>query len=433
MPPVFCTNKKEDLTTKENEICEEFSHKRYYKGEYIPDSLYNDLTFIERLKEARQHALEEELDQAAATETQIYKPPAETSVTETQQKKPTDLTIPGYDFLGPGTDLDKKRHHVPRSKLDKAAKEHDLEYENPNVDTRTADKKFIKSALASGELLGIPAAAAIEAKHHIGLDKYFRPDPTKKPTGQVPSRLLPISSDNDSGIHMASEDGGSTTSLQGSTSGGSVSDAGGMVVGSPRPTATNVAPVTTTFTRTFFNAVKGTNMNDAEIVFTRTSQRALKDRPKLGDWSKSKKIRLANIPTTKMMEGVGTSQEYIIPYHCLGWIQNTQQEVLFANATHYRVESIGLQIYDIKVYEWTTINGEERFIKNDTLELDIYIDKGDYVGFGNLKTLTGIPNKGYTIANPTTFADCELPKFQYYYNMNYKHLQLCQNWRKVKV
>lgn len=221
---------------------------------------------------------------------------------------------------------------------------------------------------------------------------------------------------------MSSEDGGSGTSLQGSW-GVSVSGAGGMVVGSPRPSATNVAPVTTTFTRTFLNAVKGTNMNDAEIVFTRTKQRAFKERPKLGDWSKSKKIRLANIPTTKMMEGVGTSQEYIIPYHCLGWIQNTQQEVLLSNASHYRVESIGLQIYDIKIYEWTTINGEERFLKNDTLELEIYIDPGDYVGFGNLKTLTQIPNKGYTLANPTTFADCELPKFEYYYNMNYKHLQ----------
>lgn len=182
-------------------------------------------------------------------------------------------------------------------------------------------------------------------------------------------------------------------------------------------------PVTTTFTRTFLNAVKGTNMNDSEIVFKRTEQRKLQNRAKLGNWTKAKKIRLANIPTTTMMEGVGTSQDYIIPYHCLGWIQNTQQEVLFANATHYRVESIGLTLYDLKIFEWTTINGEECFIKNDTLEIEINIDPGDYVAFGNLKTITKIPNKGYSLASPTTFEDCELPKYEYYYNMNYAHLK----------
>lgn len=210
MPPVFCTDKKEDRTKAENQVCEKFDKTRYYKGEYIPKPIYDDLTFIKRLQEHKQLGLEEELRTAAkghnsqetrqqelkleleqqrSTETQIYKPPAETTEAETQVKKPTDWTLPGYDFLGPGTDLDQKRHHVPRSKLDQAAKIHDLEYENPNIDTRTADKKFIKSAIQSGELLGIPAAAAIEAKHHLGLNKYFRPQPPKK---NLEQKYLPI-------------------------------------------------------------------------------------------------------------------------------------------------------------------------------------------------------------------------------------------------
>lgn len=149
----------------------------------------------------------------------------------------------------------------------------------------------------------------------------------------------------------------------------------------------------------------------------------MKERPKAGDWTKSKKLRLANLPAATMAEGVGESDDYIIPYHLLGWIQNTQQEVLFANATHYRVESIGFKLYDLKIYEWTTINGEERFLKNDSLEIEIYTDTGDYVGFGNLKKITKVPNKGYSLANPTTFADCELPKYQYYYNANCKYLE----------
>lgn len=53
----------------------------------------------------------------------------------------------------------------------------------------------------------------------------------------------------------------------------------------------------------------------------------------------------------------------------LGWIQNTQEEVLFANATHYRIESIRFRLYDLKIYEWTTINGEERFIKKELFRI----------------------------------------------------------------
>lgn len=351
MPPVYCRDKKSDRTKAENEVCADFEDKRFYKGEYIRKPIYDDLEFIRRLKEAKQHQLEKDLQ----IQRQTYTDGEDVDKAELQAEKDKyknenqDWTIPGYDFLGPGTDLDKKRFHVPRSKLNALAKEHDLEYEKPHseVDTRTADKKFINGAIRSGELLGIPAAIAIETKHHLGLDGYFRPETTIEPRAEIPAAGHNHPNLFDSGIHMSSEGGDSATSIQVGSGGGGISDVSGMVVGAPRPVATGLPTVTTTFTRNLKNAVKGTNMNKSIINLTRTKQHNLKLRPKSGDWTKSKKIRLANLPTITMAEGIGESEDYILTYHMLGWIQNTQQEVLFANATHYKIESIGFRLYDL--------------------------------------------------------------------------------------
>lgn len=62
----------------------------------------------------------------------------------------------------------------------------------------------------------------------------------------------------------------------------------------------------------------------------------------------------------------------------------------------------------------------------------MYVDPGNYVGFGNLKRLTKLPNQGYTKANPTSFTDCELPKYEYVYNMNHLHLASLDEAYKLK-
>lgn len=58
------------------------------------------------------------------------------------KKEPIDWSLPGHDFLGPGTDLEKKNYYVPRSKLDQAAKIHDFHYANKYISTESADKLF---------------------------------------------------------------------------------------------------------------------------------------------------------------------------------------------------------------------------------------------------------------------------------------------------
>jgi len=57
-------------------------------------------------------------------------------------KLPVELHWPGYNFLGPGTNLNKRRTQNPLNLLDAAAKEHDLAYESAKntVEVHRADR-----------------------------------------------------------------------------------------------------------------------------------------------------------------------------------------------------------------------------------------------------------------------------------------------------
>lgn len=57
---------------------------------------------------------------------------------------PVELHIPGYNFCGPGTKLEKrlKRGDKGINKLDDACREHDIAYSNPNQNRTEADKKL---------------------------------------------------------------------------------------------------------------------------------------------------------------------------------------------------------------------------------------------------------------------------------------------------
>ena len=93
------------------------------------------------------------------------------------------LHVPGYRYLGPGTsDLSAK----PVNRLDAIAREHDLNYGNPNVATADADQVFIDKARKEG-LLGNFAAAVISGKRTldtvVNTDALFRdmaPPPEKR-------------------------------------------------------------------------------------------------------------------------------------------------------------------------------------------------------------------------------------------------------------
>lgn len=95
---------------------------------------------------------------------------------------PFEMHVPGYNFLGPGTHLDKRleKGHVGVNKLDEAAKEHDIFYKNhlKTSDRHVADKVLqdkawerVKSTDAdmNERLWSLSTAAAMKMKRTFGM------------------------------------------------------------------------------------------------------------------------------------------------------------------------------------------------------------------------------------------------------------------------
>lgn len=63
-------------------------------------------------------------------------------------RTPVELHLPGYQFCGPGTKLEKRleRGDSGINPLDKACKEHDIAYSDKNSDRYEADKKLSRAA-----------------------------------------------------------------------------------------------------------------------------------------------------------------------------------------------------------------------------------------------------------------------------------------------
>lgn len=55
----------------------------------------------------------------------------------------------------------------------------------------------------------------------------------------------------------------------------------------------------------------------------------------------------------------------------------------------------GFKIDNIIVGEWRTKN-EEVFVPNPLPYFELYVDKGNYISYGNLQGITGVPNKNFT-------------------------------------
>lgn len=84
----------------------------------------------------------------------------------------TEYTLPQYDFLGPGTGLDKKKildsENCSRPNSNRTWKM----MKNHTLILGLQTKKCIKTAIETG-LTGIISAGIIAAKHYIGTDKLF--------------------------------------------------------------------------------------------------------------------------------------------------------------------------------------------------------------------------------------------------------------------
>ena len=99
----------------------------------------------------------------------------------------THFFVVGYEFLGPGTKLDKKLREgtAPSNKLDLAAQDHDIAYRNSTstsdraiADTQLANKAWDR-VLASDSSLGEKATAwlttnAMKLKGYLGQGRSLR-------------------------------------------------------------------------------------------------------------------------------------------------------------------------------------------------------------------------------------------------------------------
>lgn len=52
---------------------------------------------------------------------------------------------------------------------------------------------------------------------------------------------------------------------------------------------------------------------------------------------------------------------------------------------------------------------EEVFIPNPLPYFELYVDKGNYIGYRNLQGITGVPNKNFTEIQLMRGMDAELP------------------------
>lgn len=109
------------------------------------------------------------------------------------------------------------------------------------------------------------------------------------------------------------------------------------------------------------------------------------------------------------------SQDYIVPYHLTTWVQQIKWEATMKHATSYRVNRVGFTIDNIICGEWTTKSNEEVFAPNPEPYFDVYVDKGQYIGYGNLISLSDVPNNGFKFIQPMTASDAELCKYVYAY------------------
>lgn len=299
------------------------------------------------------------------------------------KRKAIEFTVPYHRFLGPGTDLVKNKYLPPLNKLDWAAKRHDLNYADATVLTREADEQFFRDSKDTG-ILGIVSSAALELKHQLGFDKYF---------GGVTElgHNRTIVGNNTTG----DMDQSATTEPDAGSGNGWT----GTRVGGVLPEATGNEVRSYVLKRTFKNLVKTTDMNSRTGHFTKYDGTIETGIHNVGHfcWAQPE------------------SGDYIVPYFLSTWVTQPKWEATIQSATSYRVKRIGCSIENITCGEWLTKNNEEVFIPNPEPYFNVYIDRGQYIGYGNLEGITKIPNKDFHEIQPMIGIDAELPKYKYNY------------------
>lgn len=288
------------------------------------------------------------------------------------------FTVPYHKFLGPGTDLENLKYHLPLNKLDRAAKAHDINYSKRWISTKAADEQFYEDSKDTG-IIGAASRAAVRLKHLVGLDEAFRGLSNGDST--IVNSAIHSNMDNQSDATV--EDSGPGNGWDGHSIGGTL----------PNESTNEVRSYV--IKRTFTHMVRTCDMNSTNGHFTK--------------YEGSETAGVHNVGH------FAWAQPESGDYFLSTWVTIPKWEATMRNASSYRVKSQGFKIHDIICGEWLTKNNEEVFVPNPQPYFQICIDNGQYIGYGNLEGITKVPNKNFHEIQPNTGPDAELPKYKYNY------------------
>lgn len=314
------------------------------------------------------------------------------------RRRETKFTVPYHRFLGSGTDLHKLRYTPSLNKLDQAAKTHDLNYEDPKISTADADEQFHKGSEGTG-ILGTLRRTTLRLKHSLGLDDHFRKltpvDNTSTDTELLNRQIM-----GDQAASAAEDAESGSNGWKGTNVGGHLPPESGNEIRSY------------VIKRTFKNMIKTTNMNDVNGHFTKYESSLASGVQNVGHYAWAQP----------------EPGDYIVPYFLSTWVTNNKWEAILNTATSYRVKSIGVTIDNIICGEWLTKNNEKVFVPNPQPYFDIFVDHGNYIGYGNLEGISTVPNNEFREIQPIVGTTAELPKYKYNYTapihlINYRTLQ----------
>lgn len=194
------------------------------------------------------------------------------------------------------------------NKLDQAAKEHNLNYNNLNITIEEADEQFLEDTRGTG-FVGRLMRAAIRAKRALGLDNYFRGDIDHDHLSAIDS------------IHAIQNMDTGETSGQNISEGGEGNGWTATVIGKVLPCPSNNFVQGHCYNRTFKNMIKPTDMNNVKSTFTKYEG--------INTSTKMELINSVGHYAWAQME----SADYIMPYFLTMWVMPPKVEVTIRYAT----------------------------------------------------------------------------------------------------
>nr|QKE54998.1 MAG: capsid protein [Parvoviridae sp.] len=249
------------------------------------------------------------------------------------------ITLPGYKYVGPFNSLDNGQ---PVNALDAAAREHDINYGDPNINTMDADEALAHQAGESDTYAGTMVQGIMGLKSYLDpmslMDNILRTEPMDESGTPGPSApCLP---------GEAPAAGGDTNNLRGG--GGGVSS-GGMAGYVPKLSATHVPP----YTRTFKHRHEYT-------IWNKQSQ----------PWSY---VTVGSPADATVGYGRGSDYFSFMDRSFAFYLNNRQMEQFLRTAVAFRPVSAGWSIKDSQVYVHNLQDGTLKYANYQNVNPKIYV------------------------------------------------------------